>query len=284
MTGAAAHDPAGRTAPVRPQGIARRVSDISVLTQRNLVHIARQPTRLGDVTLQPVLFTLLFIWVLGAGVTLPGGRSYTDFAVPGLILFNITTSAIGTAIGLSTDLGTGVTDRFRTLPMWNGAVLVGRSVSDLLTMTICILMVAVTGLAIGWRTDARAPAIIAGLAILLLFGYVLIWGCACLGAWSEDAESVTNLGLIILFPLAIISNALVPTARMPAVIRFIAAWNPVSAATAAVRDLWNSPSPPAGIHALPMQHPVPAALIWSASLLAIFVPLAIYLYRKRTTT
>ena len=127
-------------------------------------------------------------------------------------------------------------------------------------------------------------AIVAGLAILLLFGYVLIWGCACLGASSEDAESVTNLGLITLFPLAIISNALVPTSHMPAVIRFIAVWNPVSVATTAVRDLWNSPSPPAGIHALPVQHPVPAALIWCASLLAIFVPLAIYLYRKRTTT
>ena len=284
MTSAAAHDPIGRTATPRPQGVARRVSDISVLTQRNLVHIARQPTRLGDVTLQPVLFTLLFIWVLGSGVTLPGGGSYTDFAIPGLIQFNITTSAIGTAIGLSTDLGTGVIDRFRTLPMWNGAVLVARSISDLMTLTICVLMVAVTGLVIGWRVDAGVPAIVAGFAILILFGYVLTWGCACLGASSEDAESVTNLGLIILFPLAIISNALVPTSHMPTVIRFIAVWNPVSAVTTAVRDLWNSPNPPAGIHALPMQYPVPAAVIWCVSLLAIFVPLAIYLYRRRTTT
>lgn len=284
MTGAIAHDPAHRTGALRRQGFIRRVSDISVLTYRNLVHIARQPTRLGDVTLQPVLFTLLFIWILGSGVTLPGGGSYTDFAIPGLIQLNITTSAIGTAIGLSTDLGTGVIDRFRTLPMWNGAVLVGRSISDLMTMMICILMVAVTGLVIGWRVDASVPAIVGGFAIFVLFGYALEWGCACLGAASEDAESTTNFGFIILFPLAIISNALVPTSHMPTVIRFIAVWNPVSAVTAAVRHLWNSPSPPAGIHALPMQYPVPAALIWCASLLAIFVPLAICLYRRRTTT
>src|SRR5581483_8542868 len=129
-------------------------SDVMVLTGRNLVHIRREPLQLSDVTIQPVLFTLLFVYVFGAGVVLPGGGSYTDFAIAGLLALNLTTSAMGTAVGLSTDLNTGVIDRFRTLPMWRAAVLVGRSLADLSTAALCTLIVALTGLVIGWRPHA----------------------------------------------------------------------------------------------------------------------------------
>jgi ABC-2 type transporter. len=122
------------------------------------VHIAREPLQLSDVTIQPVLFTLLFVYVFGSGVVLPGGGSYTDFAIAGLLALNLTTSAMGTAVGLSTDLNSGVIDRFRTLPMWRAAVLVGRSLADLATAALCALIVAVTGLVIGWRTDASIGA------------------------------------------------------------------------------------------------------------------------------
>ena len=115
---------------------------LAVLTGRNLVHIAREPLQLSDVTVQPVLFTLLFVYVFGAGVVLPGGGSYTDFAIAGLLALNLTTSSMGTAVGLSTDLITGVIDRFRTLPMWRPAVLVGRSLADLLTAALCTAIVA----------------------------------------------------------------------------------------------------------------------------------------------
>ena len=210
------------------------LTDVSVLTGRNLVHIAREPLQLSDVTIQPVLFTLLFVYVFGSGVVLPGGGSYTDFAIAGLLALNLTTSAMGTAVGLSTDLNSGVIDRFRTLPMWRAAVLVGRSLADLSTAALCALIVAVTG-------------------------------------------------LVILFPLAIVSNGLVPTQHMPAVLRFIADWNPVSAVTAAARHLWGNPNPSATIPAWPMQHPVAASLLWSVALLVIFAPLATFLYRRRTT-
>jgi ABC-2 type transport system permease protein len=209
-------------------------SDAMVLTGRNIVHIAREPLQLSDVTIQPVLFTLLFVYVFGSGVVLPGGGSYTDFAIAGLLALNLTTSAMGTAVGLSNDLNSGVIDRFRTLPMWRAAVLVGRSLADLSTAALCTLIVALTG-------------------------------------------------LVILFPLAIVSNGLVPTQRMPAVLRFIADWNPVSATTAAARHLFGNPNPSATIHAWPMQHPVAASLLWSVALLLIFAPLATFLYRRRTT-
>jgi ABC transporter DrrB family efflux protein len=256
--------------------------DVVVLTRRNLVHIAREPLQLSDVTVQPVLFTLLFVYVFGSGVPIHGG-TYTDFAIAGLMLLNLTTSAMGTAVGLSSDLTTGAIDRFRTLPMWRSAVLVGRSVADVLSAALCIVIVALTGLAIGWRTDATALSVLAGFAIALLFSYALSWGCACLGIVSKGPESAQGVGLIILFPLAIVSNAMVPTQGMPSWLRVIANWNPVSAVTAAVRELFGNPNPSSTIKAWPMQHPVEAALAWSALILVVFVPLAAHLYRRRTT-
>ncbi len=269
-----------------PAGLGRRfrqaVRDVAVLTGRNLVHLAREPLQLSDVTIQPVLFTLLFVYVFGAGVVVPHS-TYTDFAIAGLLAMNLTTSAIGTAVGLSTDLSTGVIDRFRTLPIWKPSVLVGRSVTDLLSAAVCAAIVIGTGLVVGWRPDASLGSILAGVGIFLLFSYALAWGCACLGLVSQNAESAQGLGLVILFPLAIVSNALVPTARMPALLRTIANWNPVSAVTTAARQLFGNPNPSAAIHAWPIQHPVLASLLWSVALLAVFAPLASALYRRRTT-
>jgi ABC-2 type transport system permease protein len=269
--------------PVRSHGPAQRLRDVAVLTGRNLLHIKREPLQLSDVTVQPVLFTLLFVFVFGSGVVLPGGGSYKDFAIAGLLAMNLTTSAMGTAVGLSTDLGSGVIDRFRTLSMWRPAVLVGRSLADIMTAAICAAFVALTGLAIGWRPDAGAASILAGFALFLLFSYALSWGCACLGMVSKSPESAQGIGLVILFPLAIVSNALVPTEHMPAVLRTTANWNPVSAVTTACRQLFGNPNPSATIHAWPMQHPVLASLLWSIALIAIFAPLATTLYRRRTT-
>jgi len=278
------------SAPIVPAGrsprtglVTQRLRDVAVLTGRNLMHIKREPLQLSDVTVQPVLFTLLFVYVFGSGVVLPGGGSYKDFAIAGLLAMNLTTSAMGTAVGLSSDLGSGVIDRFRTLSMWRPAVLVGRSLADVLTAAICATFVAVTGLIIGWRPDASAASIIAGFGIFLLFSYGLSWGCACLGMISKSPESAQGVGLVILFPLAIVSNALVPTEHMPAVLRTLADWNHVSAVTSACRQLLGNPNPSAAIHAWPMQHALLASLLWSLALVAIFAPLASYLYRRRTT-
>jgi ABC-2 type transport system permease protein len=260
----------------------RAIRDVAVLTGRNLVHIAREPLRLSDVTIQPVLFTILFVYVFGAGIVLPGGGSYTDFAIAGLLALNLTTSAIGTAVGLSSDLGTGVIDRFRTLPMWRPAVLVGRSLTDLLTAGLCAAIVTLTGLVVGWRPASNLPSTAGAFGVFLLFSYAVSWGCVCIGLLSKDAESSQGLGLVILFPLAFVSNALVPTEHMPAVLRTIANWNPVSTVTAAARQLFGNPNPSRAIHAWPMQHPVAASLVWSVALLGVFAPLAASLYKRRT--
>jgi ABC transporter DrrB family efflux protein len=271
-----------RTPPARGGPLAA-VRDVVVLTRRNLVHVAREPLQLSDVTVQPVLFTLLFVYVFGSGVAVPGGGSYKDFALAGLIALNLTTSAIGTAVGLTTDVNTGVIDRFRTLPMWRAAVLVGRTLSDVLSAAVCLLMVALTGLAIGWRPDASVGGIAAAFALPLLFAYALSWATACLGLVSDGPESAQSIGLVILFPLAIVSNAMVPTRNMPVVLRAVADWNPVSALTSAIRDLLGNPNPSAAQHVWPMQHPLAASLLWSVGIIAVCAPLAVALYRRRTT-
>ena len=271
------------TNSLRSVSLGDRFRNLIVLSGRNLVHIAREPLQLSDVTIQPVLFTILFVYVFGSGVALPGGESYADFAIAGLLALNLTTSAMGTAVGLSTDLTTGVIDRFRTLPIWRPAVLVGRTLTDLVTAMICTTIVALTGLVVGWRPDASLPSVLAGFGLFLLFSFALSWATACLGIVSKSAESAQGIGLVVLFPMAFVSNALVPTAHMPTILQTIANWNPVSAVTAAARDLFGNPNPSATIDAWPMQHPVLASLLWSAVLLAVFAPLASSLYRRRTT-
>jgi ABC transporter DrrB family efflux protein len=269
-------------APSRRHRLVRQLSNVAVLTGRNLVHISREPLQLSDVTIQPVLFTALFVYVFGAGVVLPHGGTYASFAIAGMLALNLTTSAMGTAVGLSDDLNGGIIDRFRSLPMWRPAVLVGRSVTDLLTAVICTFFVCVTGLLVGWRPEGSVASTIAGLAIFLFFSYSLSWGCACLGILSKGPESAQGVGLVVLFPLAVVSNALVPTARMPTVLRAVADWNPISAVTAACRQLFANPNPSATVHSWPMQNAIVTSLVWSFGLLAIFAPLAAHLFARRT--
>ena len=190
---------------------------------------------------------------------------------------------MGTAVGLATDLHEGIINRFRVLPMWRPAVLVGRSMADLLTACLCAIVVAITGLAVGWRTSADPLSIIAGFALVLFFAYSLSWVAACVGLNSKSPESAASFGFIVLFPLAFVSNAMVPTQHMPGWLQAIADWNPVSAVTAGARELWDNPNPSASIAAWPMQHPIEASLAWSALILATAAPLASRYFRRRTT-
>ncbi len=268
-------------AEIEPGWAARALREIRVLVRRNLIHIAREPMQLSDVTIQPILFTMLFIFVFGSGIPIPGG-TYTDFALAGLLAMNLVTSSNGTAVGLSTDLSTGLIDRFRTLPMWRASILIARSITDLLSAALCATIVAVAGLAVGWRPDAGFISLLAGFGIALLFTYGICWTFGCVGLAARNVEAAMSIGFLVLFPLAFISNALVPTQGMPAWLRTVADWNPVSAVTAACRQLFGNPNPSARLSDWPMQHPIAAALLWAALLLLISVPLATVLFRRRT--
>jgi ABC-2 type transport system permease protein len=260
------------------------LQDTMVLLRRNLVHIRREPAQLSDVTVQPILFTLLFTQLFGAAVVLPGGGSYVDFAIGGLLLLNLATSApMGTAVGLGSDISSGIIDRFRTLAMHRSAIVAGRTFSDLLASVMCATFVALAGLVVGWRPNNGALGLLAGLGVALLFGYALTWFGACIGLAAKGPESAQSIGVIILFPLAFVSNAFVPTNHLPTWLGTIAAWNPVSAVAAAVRELWGNPNPSSTVSAWPMQHPVVAALIWSAAILSVCGFAATKLFKRRTT-
>ncbi len=274
--------PGSDAVPALASRIAGALHDVYVVTKRNLIHIAREPMQLSDVTIQPVLFTLLFVYVFGSGIPISGG-SYASFAIAGLLLLNLTTSSMGTAVGLTADLGTGIIDRLRTLPMWPGAVLVGRSITDVLTAGICTLIVAASGLVVGWRPDNGIGGLVAGFGVALLFAYALSWLGACVGLWAKGVETAQSFGFLVLFPLSFVSNALVPTHGMPAWLRTLADWNPVSSVTAACRNLWGNPNPSAASGAWSMQHPIWIALAWSVAILVVCVPIASKLYRLRTT-
>src|SRR6516165_10542341 len=283
MTTTALPAPVGFQRPRASSAVVGRLADIWAMTRRNLVHISREPMQLSDVTLQPLLFTVLFVYIFGGAIPIPGGGSYVDYLLAGILALNLVTSTMGTAVGLSTDLHEGMIDRFRALPMWRSAVLVGRSVADFLTSCLCALIVGLTGLVVGWRADASVLSVTAGFLLVLFFAYSLTWIAACVGLNSRSPESAASFGFIVLFPLAFVSNAMVPTLHMPGWMQAIANWNPVSAVCAGARHLWGNPNPSSLVHAWPMQHPVEASLIWSVLILAIAAPLASYFFRQRIT-
>jgi ABC transporter DrrB family efflux protein len=275
--------PADAAEPGPLAQVLSHVRDVVVMTRRNVVHIAREPMQLSDVTVQPVLFTVLFVYIFGSGMSLPGGASYTEFAIAGLLTMNLVTSSMGTAVGLATDLATGMIERFRTLPMWRASVLVGRTLTDLVSASVCSAIVAVTGLAVGWRTGHGIWSVLGGFGVALLFSYALTWPTACLGLFAKAPESAMSIGFVVIFPLAFVSNALVPTRHMPSWLRLIADWNPVSSVTSTVRDLFGNPNPLPPNPSWPLVHPLAAALVWSIGLIVVCAPLAAYLFRKRTT-
>jgi ABC transporter DrrB family efflux protein len=271
-----------RVADHETGGLAGWVRNVAVLTRRNLIHVRREPAQLSDATVQPILFTVLFVYIFGSAMTIAGG-SYKDFAIGGLVTMNLTTSAMGTAVGLSSDLSTGVIDRFRTLPMARSAVLVGRTLSDLLASVLCASIVCITGYVIGWRPDNGFIGVLGALGVAVLFAWSLSWVTACIGLTVRDPESAQSVGLIVLFPAAFVSSCFVPTAGLPHWMRVIADWNPISAVAGACRDLMGNPNPAAASDVWPAQHPVAASFASIAIILAIFVPISTTMLRRRTT-
>jgi len=276
------------TMPVAPApGTARRsslrwaVKDVFVLTRRSLARIRREPETLSDVTIQPVVFVLLFAYVFGSAIRIPGGGSYHEYLVGGMIGMGLAQTAPGTAVALVTDMSTGLIDRFRSLPMSRAAVLVGRSIADLLTQIIGVLVTAGVGLAIGWRIHTGVWDVLAAFGLALLFGYAFTWAGACLGMVLRSPEAAQQTGFIIFLPLMFISNAFVPTQGMPGWLQAVADWNPMSALAAASRHFFGNPDPAAAIQAWPMQHPELAVAGWSVLMVAVFAPLAVHLYRRK---
>jgi ABC-2 type transport system permease protein len=258
------------------------LTDVWVLTRRSIARIRREPETLSDVTIQPVLFVLMFAYVFGGAISgLGGGDNYHAYLISGMLGMTLAQTAPGTAVAIVSDMETGLIDRFRSLPMSRAAVLTARTIADLLTQVIGGIVVALVGLAIGWRIHNGAGDAIEAFALALLFGYAFTWLGVCLGMVLRSPEAAQQTGFIIFLPLTFISSAFVPTQSMPGWLQPVAEWNPMSSLAAACRSLFGNPNPAALVHAWPAQHPELAVLCWSVGLLVIFAPLAVRLYGNK---
>jgi ABC-2 type transport system permease protein len=252
-----------------------------VLCRRNIARIAREPEQLSDVTIQPVIFVLLFTYVFGSAIHLPGSGNYHQYLISGMFGMSMAGTAPGTAVGLTADMSTGLIDRFRSLPIARSAVLAGRALSDLATQLLGIVVLVGAGLAVGWRLHNGVGDALLALGLSLLFAFAMTWAGACAGMLLRSPESAQALGFIVFLPLSFVSNAFVPTQGMPGWLQGFANWNPISAMAATCRNLFGGGNPASAVHAWPMQHPELAVLAWSVALIAVFAPTAVYLYRRK---
>ena len=257
--------------------VLEALGDGAVVAKRNLIKMRRVPDVIVFSTIQPIMFVLLFVYVFGSAIDVPG-VDYRDFLMGGIFAQTIVFGSAMTGVGLADDLQKGIIDRFRSLPMARSAVLVGRTTSDLLNNFIVLVVMAVVGLTVGWRVNTSFLEGLAGFAVLLFFGYAMSWISATIGLMVRSVEVAQSAGFIWLFPLTFLSNVFVPVQGLSPVLRTIAEWNPVSAVAEALRQLFGNVGPVQET-AWPLVHAVPVSLGWSLLILAVFVPLSVNRYR-----
>jgi ABC transporter DrrB family efflux protein len=248
----------------------RLVSDTLVIAERNLVRLPRAPDLLLAFTVQPVMFVLLFVYVFGGAISTPG-YDYVDFLIPGIIVQNIAFGGFVTALGLNEDLHKGLIDRFRSLPMARPAVLAGRTLADVVTNSLSVAVLLVTGLIIGFSFHASAGEIVAGIGLLLLFGYAFSWVFAFIGLTASSPEAANAYGFTILFPITFISSAFVPVETMPSWLQPFAEHNPFTTMVDAARALFVGT--PAG-------NDVWLSIVWALAITAVFGALSVWRYRR----
>ena len=245
-------------------------SDTLVLAKRSILRIRRQPDLLIGFTVQPIMFVLLFVYVFGGAIE-TGSLDYVDFLIPGIIVQSMVFGGFVTALGLSEDLKKGLIDRFRSLPMWGPAVLSGRILADVGTNVIQLVVMFAVGFVAGFRFHTDWPEIVAGLALLLLFGYAFSWVFAFIGLTASSPEAANAYGFTILFPVTFVSSAFVPVESMPSWLQPIAEHNPFTTMVDAARALFVGT--PAG-------NDVWLSIVWALAITAVFGALSIRRYRQ----
>ena len=252
---------------------AAMVSDTLVIAKRSLLRIPRQPDLLVAFTIQPVMFVLLFVYVLGGAIQTPG-YDYVDFLMPGIIVQSMVFGGFVTALGLAEDLKKGLIDRFRSLPMASSALLTGRTLADIATNVTQLAIMIAVGLVAGFTFSTSVPEILAGIALCLLVGYVFSWVFAFIGLVASSPEAANGYGFTIIFQITFISSAFVPIASMPGWLQPIAEANPVTFMVDAVRALFIGT--PAG-------NSIWGTLVWCAVIVGVFAPLSAWRYRRAVT-
>jgi ABC transporter DrrB family efflux protein len=255
-----------------PHAVRSAITDTAVVTGRNLRHFIRQPDLLTFSTIQPVLFVLLFVYVFGGAVgrSLPQGVAYVDFLLPGIFVQSVTFGASQTAVGLSEDLQRGVVDRFRSMPMARSAVLAGRTLADLVRNMIVIGLMIAVGYAVGFRFHGGVAGAVGCIVVVAAFGFALSWIFAFVALTVRGAEAAQAAGFIVIFPLVFASSVFVPVSTMPDWLQAFAKISPVTITADAARSLALFGTPAS----------LGAAAAWIGGLLAVFIPLSVWRYRR----
>jgi ABC-2 type transport system permease protein len=278
--------------------VAHALSDGVVIAKRNVIKIKRVPEVLVFVLISPIMFVLLFAYVFGGAIDIPG-LDYREFLIAGIFAQTAVFGATFTGAGIADDMQKGIIDRFRSLPMSRSAVLVGRTVSDVIYNVLSIAIMALTGLLVGWRVRGSFLDAVGGFLLLLLFAYAFSWVMAYVGLMVPSVEVINNASFIVIMPLTFISNVFVPLETFPTPLQVFAEWNPVSSVTQAARELFgNIPAlseaqlaameqagtpVPFASDAWAMRHPVVYTLLWVAIILAIFVPVSVRRYQRASS-
>jgi ABC-2 type transport system permease protein len=255
-------------------------SDTAVIAKRNVIKIRRVPEVLVFVLLSPIMFVLLFGYVFGDAIDVPGG-DYREFLIAGIFAQTVLFGSTFTGAGIADDMQKGIIDRFRSLPMSRYAVLAGRTASDIIYNAISITIMSLTGLLVGWQIRSSALEAIGGFALLLLFAYAFSWIMAYIALLVPSVEVINNASFMVIFPLSFIANTFVPVEDLPGPLETFAEWNPVSSVTQAARELFgNVPDGAPEPTAWPLQNPVLYTLLWIVAIVAVFAPLAVRRYKR----
>ena len=257
-------------------------SDTLVFAWRNVEHIRQIPEKLLDVTLQPLMFVMLFAYVFGGAIAVRGG-SYREYIVAGILMQSLAFGMTGPATAIATDLTEGVIDRFRSLPAARSAYVAGHYVAELAGMALSIVVLLGAGFLVGWRTHTDLLHIATAGVLLLAFASAMIWVGTWIGLLVRSPDAVMGVGFVVVFPLTFLSTAFVPIGSLPTFLQWIASWNPISVMVGAVRELFGNPVATITQHTWPLEHLVPAAFLYCIVILAVTVPASLRRYRARTS-
>ena len=260
--------------------------DVWVIARRGLLHMRRQPEQLSDATIQPIMFVVMFAYVFGGAIAIPGAdtgssQAYREFLMGGIMAQTLVFTAFGVALSIANDRKNQAVDRFRSLPIANGAVLGGHAVANVIKALLPIALMSVTGYIIGWRIRGSLLETLGAYTLMIAFAFAMIWIGVLLGSLASTPEGVNGIAFAVLFPLTFVASTFVPLSSMPEPLRTIAAWNPITTLSDALRDLFGNPNTPI-VPGDPwsIAHPVAYTWIWIISIVVICAPLAVRVYRR----
>ena len=260
--------------------ITLAVTDGATVARRNIIKITRMPELLVGVVIIPLVFVLLFAYVFGSAIDIEGG-SYREFLIGGAFAMMLTFGATFTGLGLADDMQKGIIDRFRSLPMSRGAVVFGRTASDVIYNVLSTIVMVAAGYAVGWRIHNGIVDALLGFGLVLLFAYAFSWIMAYVGLTVGSVEAINNASSLVIFPLTFIANTFVPSDDFPTPLRTFAEWNPVSTVAHAAREQFgNIPEGTPDPTAWPLQNAALYSLAWVVVIIAVFVPLTVRKYQQ----